>query len=573
MRPFAVQYRHFILVPLGRREAIMQNASTTRFGSLTLGCLLFALHTVGGLASVAAEPEDGRSDSEMLSLGKQLFEHEWQPNDSRSHAGDGLGPLFNGRSCSSCHVLGGLGGAGPARKNVETLTFQSRSRRAPRPEGGDDTAEKQREIDVLAGVHPGLAAAPSVMLHLSSTDLEYALWRGRIADISGRAGRMSRGTIGVARGTLKERVDALEFESNLGVSLVISERNTTAIFGAGAIDSIPDAAIIAAAAAKHSEFPKVRGRVARLRDGRIGRFGWKAQIATLDDFTRAACAMEIGLEVPGHHQSPPIGATDYAAPGLDLSEHDVRSLVRFLRSLPAPEQARIEIAKPDVSIDRTVTVASLVDFLRDSNPSYRRAAARELGKRGEEAREAIAALHEAIGDRVPGVAEAVGRVLVGIDPLGGKRLFNAAGCATCHVPKLGDVEGIYSDLLLHDMGSGLADNAEYYRDTCSVGSASGQLASATPSTTSGGQPNGSNDSQPPSPREWRTPPLWGCAESAPYLHDGRATTLDQAIGAHDGEAAESRIRFTKLTAGEQLLLVAYLKTLGADENTIRVTKR
>src|SRR5882724_7346732 len=57
-------------------------------------------------------------DSQELARGKELFTREWLPGDSRSHAGDGLGPLFNARSCADCHQLGGLGGAGGRQSNV-----------------------------------------------------------------------------------------------------------------------------------------------------------------------------------------------------------------------------------------------------------------------------------------------------------------------------------------------------------------------------------------------------------------------------------------------------------------------
>ena len=65
--------------------------------------------------------------------------------------------------------------------------------------------------------------------------------------------------------------------------------------------------MIEAAAAEQAgskTVPEIHGRVSRLADGRIGRFGWKGQMASLEDFVLTACAVELGLEVPGHHQSP-----------------------------------------------------------------------------------------------------------------------------------------------------------------------------------------------------------------------------------------------------------------------------
>ncbi len=63
--------------------------------------------------------------------------------------------------------------------------------------------------------------------------------------------------------------------------------------------------------------------------------------------------------------------------------------------------------------------------------------------------------------------------------------------------------------------------------------------------------------------EWRTPPLWGVADSAPYLHDGRAKTLDEAIRLHDGEAAKIASRYAKLDYGERQELLAFLHSLTA----------
>ena len=66
-----------------------------------------------------------------------------------------------------------------------------------------------------------------------------------------------------------------------------------------------------------------------------------------------------------------------------------------------------------------------------------------------------------------------------------------------------------------------------------------------------------------SPSEWRTPPLWGVADSAPYLHDGRAATLAEAIKLHAGQAAPSANRFTGLSDVQQEELIAFLNTLQA----------
>ena len=123
----------------------------------------------------------------------------------------------------------------------------------------------------------------------------------------------------------------------------------------------------------------------------------------------------------------------------------------------------------------------------------------------------------------------------------GKGLFNSVGCAACHVPTVGSVQGIYSDLLLHRMGPDLDSGG---------------------SQSYGFVPNGSPESTPLSD-EWRTPPLWGVADSGPYLHDGRAKTLEEAIRLHGGQAKASSGNFAALPRDQQVDLVRFLKSLKA----------
>jgi CxxC motif-containing protein (DUF1111 family) len=121
-------------------------------------------------------------------------------------------------------------------------------------------------------------------------------------------------------------------------------------------------------------------------------------------------------------------------------------------------------------------------------------------------------------------------------PVAGAARFTRAGCTACHQARIGAVVGAYTDLLLHDLGPGLADGGFGY------GVARTEEAAE--------------------PREWRTPPLWGVADSAPYLHDGRAATLEAAIEAHGGEAEASREAYGQLPRGAQVELLDFLRALG-----------
>ncbi|MFP6611336.1 MAG: di-heme oxidoredictase family protein, partial [Pirellulales bacterium] len=73
-------------------------------------------------------------------------------------------------------------------------------------------------------------------------------------------------------------------------------------------------------------------------------------------------------------------------------------------------------------------------------------------------------------------------------------------------------------------------------------------------------------------QEWRTPPLWGVASSAPYLHDGRAATLEEAIALHDGEAAASRIGYQRLNPDGKRAVIGLLQALVAPPNVPAVPK-
>jgi CxxC motif-containing protein (DUF1111 family) len=120
----------------------------------------------------------------------------------------------------------------------------------------------------------------------------------------------------------------------------------------------------------------------------------------------------------------------------------------------------------------------------------------------------------------------------------GRSLFDGAGCAVCHRPQLGEIDGIYSDLLLHDMGPALSDSGSYYGETGPVSSPNGVAT-----------------------QEWRTPPLWGFRDSGPYLHDGRASGVEDAVAFHGGEANESAQRFFKLSPEDRLRVQAFLRSL------------
>ncbi len=383
----------------------------------------------------AADGEGRKPDRKTVSQGRALFEREWQPGDSRTHGGDGLGPVYNDSSCVACHNQGGTGGAGSTGKNVDIITASHNGQiSAPQAvESPTNTGFVMQALRSLVGLdkltpakalataaaavkvkdakparpkvdttelvkaHPGFRTARSVVLHRFGTDEKYEQWRQSFVGFPG----MNELQLAVGNGALVGTQFAMNFEASqmqnqIGpFAITRSQRNPTSLFGAGLIDSIAESDIEAAAKVKHREFPEIAGRVSRLKDKRIGRFGWKSQTASLSDFVLTACAVELGLEVPAHHQGGSPSHPDARPKGLDLNAGECESLVAYVADLPRPAERKAETEREANEIEA------------------------------------------------------------------GRALFGKVGCATCHTPTLGKVDGLYSDLLLHDLGQALGDVGQY----------------------------------------------------------------------------------------------------------------
>ena len=308
----------------------------------------------------------------------------------------------------------------------------------------------------------------------------------------------------------------------------LSQRNSPALFGLGLVDQISRGML---AKLEKSQAIRTKGEIT----GRlgIGMFGWRAQTTTLDGFVRGACAGELGLQLQGTLQPQDVADTTYVSYGTDLNESQVHALTRFVRSLPAPV-------------------------------------------------ESLSSAH-------------------GPDPRKGKRVFKSIGCNICHVEIVRPAKGVYSDFLLHDMGILLqapspapmsrltqqvtlpkfsADNSSLQQEMFGRRPTAGYYGSLNPPApyplARPAQPRFPRGKLPQSAlktsftaevtwdqlqREWRTPPLWGVADSAPYMHDGRAATLDAAIRWHGGEASQVTSRYRSLPKDTQQELVAFLKSL------------
>jgi Di-haem oxidoreductase, putative peroxidase len=337
----------------------------------------------------------------LVDLGAQLFSTDFTPKQ-------GLGPLYNARSCLECHHTPTAGGMG--RNGLSVV------HRVGRFDGV--------EFDDLAGLGGPVARAHSV----AEIGIPCALAPGPPS------------------------------QANL-----ISVRNASSLYGLGFIETISDDAIRAGSVMRGN----TKGRPNIIHDAqgreRVGRYGWKGDVATLEQFVAEAFRNELGITSPLAPADPIPGDSECAGkPELawDDDGTTIRAVTAYLALLPPPAHRS-----------------------RDLSPK-------------------------------------------------GRIVFASIGCADCHTPTLRAVDGrdvpLFSDLLLHDMGPALDDRI-----------------------TQGGARG----------KDWRTTPLWGVGTRPRLLHDGRATSIKDAILAHDGEAAEVTTRFRRLTEPEQSALLIYVAAL------------
>lgn len=330
----------------------------------------------------------------------------------------GLGPIFNGTSCAGCHSAGAIGGA-----STNTVT------RFGRVVDG-----KFDPLDALGGsLLQALAINPAIQ-------------------------------------------EVVPPQAN-----VVAKRLSTPLFGAGLMEAVPDADILLSALRPQPD--GVRGRAAIITDvvsgkSRVGRYGWKAQQATLLAFAGDAYLNEMGV-------------TSRLFPR-ENAPNGNQELLAIWDQVPDVEDA--------VGPDGTSDIDHAADFMRLLAPP--------------------APL------RMTAAA------------LAGGRVFDRINCSACHTPALFTGASpvaalahkpvpLYSDLLLHDMGK-LGDGIEQ---------------------------------GPAKMTEMRTAPLWGLRLRGAFLHDGRATTVDAAVRAHEGQGAASRNRYNALSATERQQLLAFLGSI------------
>jgi CxxC motif-containing protein (DUF1111 family) len=358
--------------------------------------------TTGLLPAESEIPSDGEYGAPLSEIDagqRALFEQGRVLFDRDFGFSEGVGPLFNGDSCRSCHFDPVIGGAGPS---------------------GVDAMRQ--------GSFTGFVFSPP-----------------------------SAGTALLRHAVAPTRPEA-DAEANF-----FERRQTPSTLGLGLLERIPREAIEALADPSDEDDDGIAGRAHVLDDGRLGRFGWKANVPSVRDFVRDALTGELGMTVP-------------AEPGLSFGS------------------TGDEDDTPDPETDAN-TIDAIAGFIAFLSPPPRSRVDTTTEDRGE-------------------------------------ATFNEIGCASCHVPTLQTANGTevhaYTDLLLHDVAE---PNA--------LGIEEGDAGI----------------------HDFRTPPLWGLARSAPYLHDGRASTVEDAVAAHGGEASAARDEVANLSTIDQEALFAFLRSL------------
>lgn len=411
-----------------------------------------------------------------FSVGNSFFRSPWVIAPSTTTARDGLGPLFNTNACQNCHIKDGRGHP---------------------PEAGDTNAVSML---VRLSIPDDPAFADLIQRNGVLPEPNYG---GQLQDMA-NPGVTPEGKVRVEYDALTVKFrdgTAVELRqptlriTQLGYGPMHPETHVSAriappMIGLGLLEAIADEAVLANADPDDRNGDGISGRANWVWDDAqqkvvMGRFGWKAGQPNLNQQNVHAFSGDMGLTT---------------------------SLRRFDDCTPAQTDclAAPNGNGPDGEPEVSDNILRLVEFYT-----------RNLG---------VPARRNVDDPQV----------------LTGKNLFFQAGCQQCHVPsfktradaaepELANQEiRPYTDLLLHDMGDGLADNRTEFQATG---------------------------------REWRTPPLWGLGLTAAVnghtqmLHDGRARNALEAILWHGGEAQAAQRQVLALNAEQREALLAFLNSL------------
>lgn len=431
-----------------------------------------------------------------FNVGNAFFRKLWVSSPASTLASDGLGPLFNARSCQRCHLKDGRGHPpeGPDDNPISMLFKISIPEESDPGKldsyGAAFSAPDSHPIHAIEGYIKTLPD-PVYGLQLQDHSIAGQVTEGRMAisydEITvplsgGETARLRAPTYGVSD----------MGHGPLHPDVMLSPRVAPQMIGLGLLEAIPAADILAWADAEDVDGDGISGRPnivwsVEYEQPMLGRFGLKASTPTLRHQSAGAFAGDIGISTPL-----------FTAPWGDCTD--------------AQEACRVAMHG-----DGDVRVFEVDEVGLDLVTFY----SRNLG---------VPARRDVDDPEV----------------LRGKEVFYTTGCVACHRPsyvthRLEDrpeqsfqLIWPYTDLLLHDMGPGLADNRPEARAT--------------------GQ-------------EWRTPPLWGIGLTEQvsghtyFLHDGRARSLLEAVLWHGGEAQSQRDAVVTMPPVDRAALIRFLESL------------
>jgi len=443
-----------------------------------------ATHTRAADRRAYSHPSPNMSAERKLdfTLGKAMFKRLWVSAPTATQAADGLGPLFNARSCLRCHRHNGRGRPqDEVGKTANTLFL----RLSIPPQNDEQRAElESRKVKAIPEPSYGGQLQKFAIRGLKSegqVNIDYEEIKIKLADNESITLRKPSYTM-----------------TDLGYGpmhpdTMISPRMAPQMIGLGLLGAIKESDLSALADPEDHDGDGISGKLNRVwsrEHNKVmpGRFGWKAGTVSVDEQSQSAFFDDIGISVPLF----PDGAGE-------CTESQVAC--RKVPNGNSPQYENLETPSQ--------TTAWMALYARNLAVPQRR----DLD--------------------APKV-------------LRGKKLFYESACIACHKPKFITADETidpehtrqliwpYTDLLLHDMGEGLADKRP-------EGDASGC--------------------------EWRTAPLWGIGLSAVvngnsyYLHDGRARTLLEAILWHGGEAQVSRDQVVEMTSSQRADLIQFIESL------------
>ena len=270
---------------------------------------------------------------EVLLQGRALFERDW-PSQSPALGSDGLGPLFNAESCVACHHQGGVGGGGDARFNAFAIGIESLSFSGPRK----SLLDNPTKVSMIRDFFPGFIQSDGSIRNTAPLphrggSFEFDSWRTFFRSSTQALLSEEGGPPNAAEVRVSLNTPLFYNTTKNGLSLAaktqVFQRNTTSLFGAGLIDAIADEPIQRQEKIQRRH-PEISGRPSILRDGTLGRFGWRGNATNLVRFVDRACANELSLETKRRPQGADPTRPDYRNPSIDITDDQIRIMTSFI---------------------------------------------------------------------------------------------------------------------------------------------------------------------------------------------------------------------------------------------------